>query len=390
MHSETEGGRVHRRVSYFWKEPAAASGYNAAVSLHGHTSHSKEALYFISDYAKDIAPLRWALSREERRAKRKGGIRVDFQNSYWIPPVSPRSAYDSERNQITEHLHLAGMVSLTDHDSIDAPILLHTLTESCQIPISLEWSVPYGGTELHLGIHNLPAKSAAAIVKNLNDYTASPTRPGLHDLLSSLHKMREVLIVLNHPMWDLSRMGQEHHTQATTNFMALFGQFIHAFELGGLRGWDENQRTVDFAAGWNQPVISGGDRHGLEPNACVNLTNATSFSEFADEVRHGRSHVLFMPQYTEPLALRIIRVVNDVIRTYAGSPLGATWDDRVFHPNHDGVERPLSELWDEPPSYIRMIFSLFKAFESTTMRHAAQAFVRPEQQLRLTLSGELS
>ncbi len=380
---------MERRVSYLWKEPRAAAGYKSAVSLHGHTNHSKEGLYFISDYAKDVAPLRWALAREERRAKRKGGVRVDFANSYWVPPLSARTAYELETRQIADSLHLASMVSLTDHETIDGAMLLKMLPESAHIPVSLEWSVPHNGTELHLGVHNLPPKSAPAIVKDLNDYTARPSCAMLHELLIKLHKMREVLIVLNHPMWDLCRVGERHHRQAASNFMAIFGQYIHAFELGGLRSWDENQRVVDMAAGWNQPVISGGDRHGYEPNACVNLTKAATFEEFVDEIRHRQSHVLFMPQYAEPLALRIVRVINDAVRHYPESSLGAKWDDRVYHPDREGIARPISAIWEKPPSYIGAVLSAFRLFESTPIQRAAQAFKQPEQQLRLTWSGEV-
>jgi hypothetical protein len=380
---------VERRISYLWKEPGDVSGYKTAVSLHGHTSHSKELLSFISDYAKDIAPARWALSREERRARSKGGIRVDFLNSYWVPPVSPRAAYELESRQIIEQLRLQSLVSLTDHDNIEAPILLRMLPESAQIPISVEWSVPHNGTELHLGIHNLPPRHAHAIVKDFNQYTADPSATKLRELLVTLHRNPKVLIVLNHPMWDLCRVGEAHHRHAVISFMADFGQYIHAFELGGLRGWEENQRTVDLAVGWNVPVISGGDRHGLEPNGCVNLTNAASFSEFVDEVRHRQSHVLFMPQYAEPLALRFIRVINEAIRSYPESPLGENWDDRVHHPDQEGVERPLSALWEKPPSYFGAIFAAFRLFESAGMQRAALAFGRPEQQLRLTLSSEV-
>jgi hypothetical protein len=347
-------------------------------------------LSFISDYAKDIGILRWALAREERRAKRKGGVRVDFLNGYWLPPLSARTAYELESEQINRQLGLASLISLTDHDSVEAPLLLRMLPESAQIPVSLEWSVPYSGTELHLGIHNLPAKSAHDIVKNLITYSARPSDSVLRELLVMLHKNREVLIVLNHPMWDLCRVGERHHMRAVSSFLAIFGQYVHAFEVGGLRSWEENQKTVDLAAGWNQTVVSGGDRHGYEPNACVNLTNAETFAEFADEVRHGKSHVLFMPQYAEPLAIRMIRVVNDVVQSYPGSPLGARWDDRVFHPDRYGIERPLSALWETPPSYIAAVFSAFRQFESAPMQRVAQAFHRPQQQLRMKWSREAS
>jgi len=35
-------------------------------------------------------------------------------------------------------------------------------------------------------------------------------------------------------------------------------------------------------------LVSGGDRHGVEPNANINLTNATSFTEFVHEIRRKR------------------------------------------------------------------------------------------------------
>ena len=49
---------MDRQVSYLWRESTATSPYQTAVSLHGHTNHSKESLLFISDYAQDVAILR--------------------------------------------------------------------------------------------------------------------------------------------------------------------------------------------------------------------------------------------------------------------------------------------------------------------------------------------
>jgi hypothetical protein len=333
---------------------------------------------------------RWALRREEIRARHKGGVRVDFQNGYWVPPLSPRTAYELESRQIGEKLFLESIVSLTDHDNIEAPTLLRMLPESEQIPISLEWSVPDGGTELHLGVHNLPAKDAQAIVSDLNGCTARPSTAAVRELLIRLHRMPEVLVVLNHPMWDLCRVGEQHHREAVLRFLCAFGQHIHALELNGLRSWEENQRVADLAAGWNLPVVSGGDRHGYEPSGCVSLTNASTFSEFAEEVRRGQSHVLFMPQYAESLTLRIIRTVNDAVRSYLESPVGARWDDRVYHPDRDGVMRPLSQLWQHAPAYIGSVFSVLRMLESAPMQRLASAFRRPEQRLDLTWGGEVS
>ena len=102
-----------------------------------------------------------------------------------------------------------------------------------------------------------------------------------------------------------------------------------------------------LAAQWNQLVISGGDRHGVEPNANVNLTHATTFAEFVNEVRRERvSNVLFMPQYAEPWKHRILQSTLDAVRNYPHFPEGSRrWDERVFHPDTTGTLRPLSQLW---------------------------------------------
>ena len=111
-------------------------------------------------------------------------------------------------------------------------------------------------------------------------------------------------------------------------------------------------------------MISGGDRHGVEPNANVNLTRAGSFTEFVHEVRRERqSHVLFMPQYAEPWKHRILQSTLDAIRNYPHFPEGSRrWDERVYHPDRDGEIRPVSELWPNSyaPATIRAILSMVR------------------------------
>ena len=119
-----------------------------------------------------------------------------------------------------------------------------------------------------------------------------------------------------------------------------------------------------LAGKWNQLVISGGDRHGIEPNANVNLTHADSFNEFVHEVRRERrSHVLYMPQYAEPWKHRILNSTLDAIRDYPNFPEGSRrWDERVYHPDEQGVDQPLSQLWPGgiTPVYLNAILSLVK------------------------------
>ena len=168
------------------------------------------------------------------------------------------------------------------------------------------------------------------------------TRPPklLTEMLAELDEIPGVLIVFNHPLWDLYRVGKEKHDVLVNEFLAVNGQFVHALELNGLRDWKENRETATLAGKWNQLVISGGDRHGVEPNANVNLTRATSFNEFVHEVRRERqSHVLFMPQYAEPWKHRILQSTLAAIRNYPDFPEGSRrWDERVYHPDRRGQD----------------------------------------------------
>ena len=75
-------------------------------------------------------------------------------------------------------------------------------------------------------------------------------------------------------------------------------------------------------------------------------TAARRWGRAADGSRERRSSVLFMPQYAEPWKHRILQSTLDAIRTYPEFPEGSrTWDERVFHPDANGVIRPLSSLW---------------------------------------------
>jgi hypothetical protein len=358
---------MSQTVSYLWREPHAADGFTAGVSLHSHTNQSRETLDFISELSTDWGVLQPVMRWFEARCEQRSGIRPDYARSYWTPPLTPRLAFDLERGQIEERLQRKAMVSITDHDDITAPMLLRALAAARQIPVSVEWTVPYGpagmATAFHLGIHNLPSARGAAWMERMEAFTAMAAweRPArlLTEMLAELDELPGVLIVFNHPLWDLYRIGEEKHRFLVNDFLAVHGQFCHAIELNGLRHWDENREAATLAAQWNQVAISGGDRHGIEPNANVNLTRAESFTEFVHEVRREReSHVLFMPQYKEPWKHRILNSTLDAIRNYPDFPEGMQrWDERVYHPDVDGISRSLAELWTggQAPAYLAAV-----------------------------------
>jgi hypothetical protein len=352
-----EGAEMARSsISYLWRDTKAPHGFRSGVSLHSHTNQSIEPLAFLAKVGDQYPAMRLLTRWLESNSEAKNGLPISYATGYWTPPMTPKQAFDLEREQI-EKLGLAPMVSITDHDTIQAPMLLRTVPSARHIPVSLEWSAPFGGQSFHLGVHNLPSASAAEWMKTLADYTAEPSDARLTEILYALNEEPNVLVVFNHPMWDLYLIGQQRHKFLVNEFLQKNSIYLHAMELNGLRSWDENQQARRLAEQWNMLLISGGDRHGVEPNANINLTNATSFTGFVHEIRREKkSHLLFMPQYAEPWKLRYLQSTLDAVRSYPEFPQGSrTWDERVYIPDANGAVRPLSELWPHgtPPRAIR-------------------------------------
>ena len=339
-------------ISYLWRDRDASKGFRTGVSLHSHTNQSKETLNFLANFGNQYPLMRPLFNRLERRSAENHGMPVNYAASYWTPPMTPKLAFDLESGQI-EDLGIASMVSITDHDNIKAPMLLRAVPSARQIPVSVEWTAPYGRQSFHLGIHNLPSAKAAEWMATFAEFTAHPDDARLTEILIALNDEPNVLVIFNHPMWDLYLVGRERHEFLVNQFLQRNGNYMHALELNGLRHWEENRAVRRLAEKWNMLLISGGDRHGVEPNANINLTNATSFTEFVHEIRREKkSDTLFMPQYAEPWKHRLLRSAIDAVRDYPEFPQGSrTWDERVYHPDANGIARPLCELWPDgtPP-----------------------------------------
>jgi hypothetical protein len=376
-------------VSYLWRDQNAPRGFRAGVSLHSHTNQSQETLDFLANFGNQYPMIRPMISRMETRSQGNHGVPVNYAAAYWTPPMTPKLAFDLECKQITD-LDLAPMVSLSDHDNIKAPMLLRTVPSARQIPVSVEWSAPYGGVQdFHLGVHNLPSARAREWMQTLADYTAKPSEARLAEILAALNDEPNVLVVFNHPMWDLYLVGREKHEFLVNEFLLKYGNFMHALELNGLRDWAENRAVRRLAEKWNMLLISGGDRHGVEPNANINLTNATSFTEFAHEIRREkRSNMLFMPQYAQPWKHRILQSTLDAIRYYPEFPIGSrSWDERVYHPDASGVIRPLCELWPDgtAPRLMRWGIRIVMLMGSAPVSSGLRIAWNDSDQLRLAL-----
>jgi hypothetical protein len=293
---------------------------------------------------------------------------VDFSRAYWRGPLDARSAHDLERKQI-ERLDLPAIVSLTDHDNIDAGLQLRSEDIASDAPVSVEWTVPFEQTYFHIGVHNMAAHHAPSIMRRMAEYTREPGTQALGQFLEQLDADQNVLIVFNHPLWDMAGIGREITLAAVIRFLRTYGLRIHALEINGLRSWPENMGVVHMAQESGHPVVSGGDRHGLEPNATINLTRAVNFAQFAQEIREERtSDIAILPQYGEPLYLRHLLTAWDAVREHPQLER-QQWIARVFVRCEDGTERPLSHIWTKgAPRWIDPCLSVIGVLASAPFR----------------------
>lgn len=335
------------RLQLLWQEGSIAKDFRAGVSLHSHTMYSEESLDNAAPFIASVPGLRRAIRRQEAEYKRLRGTSLDLQRGFWTPPLAPRQAYRLEQKQIEAQFQLPGLVSLTDHDDIRAGTQLRVLDRFSTAPVSTEWTIPFGATFFHLGIHNLPPSEASDMMRQLWAYTAQPEPSELSRILEALNACAGVLVVLNHPLWDEKGIGRSHHEAALAALLRRHRHSIHALELNGLRTMRENRRVLLMGSELDIPVVAGGDRHGVEPNAILNLSRAETLAGFIQEVRRERrSHVVFMPQYRQPQTLRIVHTVIDVLRDYPENFEGRrSWPDRVFYREPEtGVPVPLAAV----------------------------------------------
>ncbi len=338
---------ANTRVQLFWEDRKVSAAFQAGVSLHSHTMYSEESLGVIPSQIVDLCYATGCLRRRKPSGESAG--RIQLRDAFWTPPLSPRQAYRLEQQQIETQLQLPGLVSLTDHDDIRAGALLQVLNPFRLAPVGTEWSVPFGPTFFHVGLHNLRAADSGAVMNQLAAFTAAPNPSRLDDILAMLNADPDVLIVLNHPLWDEKEIGKSNHIQVLRNLLRRYGHRFHALEANGFRSWRENAAVLGLATEINLPVIGGGDRHGLEPNAILNLSRASTLPDFIREVRADRvSHMVFMPQYRQPRLLRILHSIVDVLREYPQT-FGSyrTWGDRVFYRNPEtAAVEPFSSMWN--------------------------------------------
>ncbi len=311
------------------------------VSLHCHTEYSKEMLDFIPFYAEKLPIISHYWKKEQASYLEREGKAIDFTTSYWSPPMTPQHVYDIEKDQLNK-AGLDAIVSITDHDHIGGNLTINDAGTAQGIPISMEWTVPFEYGFFHVGVHNLPRDRADEIAQTLLDYTfikENHSTENLNEVLAMLNDLPQVLVILNHPIWDIEMVGAERHEVLLKNFIREHGRWIHAFEINGFRSWSENKTVIEMAEALGIPIATGGDRHGCKPNTVVNLTNARTFDEFAEEIRiQKKSEVALMPEYEAPLHSRQLQSFSEILTHYPEfTEHRRRWFDRVFFDTGDGL-----------------------------------------------------
>jgi len=358
---------------FAWRGPTIPAGFRSGVSLHSHTLHSREYLHFLFGILRAWAPLRWAAGRE-------AATLPDFGRVWYTPPLGPRQAWEVEAGQIAGGLGLNPLVSLTDHDAIDAPLSLRPLDPTRDAPISMEWTVPFRDTFFHLGVHNLPPECAHELFARMKAYTAAPAAALFTEILEALHASKDTLVVLNHPFWDEKGLGAAGHREVLMELLAGGRGCIHAIEVNGFRPWKENLAAAQLAVAVGLPAVAGGDRHGHEPSGVVNLTGAGTLAEYIEDIRQrGASDVLYMPTMRDSRRVRILGAICDVVRDNPEHGLGwRRWSDRFFYLCDDGAVRSLSALWtaDREPAVIRNFVGLMNSLRSSLAAAAIRRALR--------------
>ena len=66
-----------------------------------------------------------------------------------------------------------------------------------------------------------------------------------------------------------------------------------------------------------------------------------------------------MEQYRRPWNQRILHSTLDAVTDFPEFTEGwRRWDDRAFHPDRDGIMRPLSELWEDGSAPLPLLMAI--------------------------------
>ena len=100
-----------------------------------------------------------------------------------------------------------------------------------------------------------------------------------------------------------------------------------------------------------------------------------------------------MASYAVPVKYRILESTLEVIRYYPEFPEGSrSWDDRVFHPDGNGIARPVSQLWPgdgRAPVFVRSVLGGVRLLGVKPLSSGLRIAWNDRQGLRMVLGNPL-
>ena len=95
-----------------------------------------------------------------------------------------------------------------------------------------------------------------------------------------------------------------------------------------------------------------------------------------------------MPQYAQPWKHRIMQSTLDAVRNYPDFPEGSRrWDERVYHPDANGIPQPVSALWPRghAPLMLRLSIQIIRLMGSAPFRGSLRLAWNESRQLHFAL-----
>jgi PHP-associated len=167
------------------------------------------------------------------------------------------------------------IVTVTDHDSIDAAEILRKYTNfflSEEVTVRMP-----SGTEMHLGVYGITEKDHAEIQLRRNDFIA---------LLMYLTE-RKLFFSVNHVFSGLTGRRELEDFN-------WFASYVPAFEVRNGQMWSEANRSAEFLARRLGKIgVAGSDSHTLSGVALTftEVPGARTVEEFFQGLRTGRGVV---------------------------------------------------------------------------------------------------
>jgi predicted metal-dependent phosphoesterase TrpH len=305
------------------RSPHPAREFGWAVSLHNHSHHSIEKMGFLNEVVK-LGFMRPFCGTLQAAFGLAGIVDLNYADIYYRSPLTVEEVFQTECSSAAALGFKGVHLGITDHDEVAGSIeLLRIHPElAARNPLGEEISIYFDDYLFHLGVTGMPA---AGIEQLHIDLQLAARERRLDDLFEML-RSSGALVVFNHPLvpWGEDR-GRTIPAEA---LLSRYGWAIHALEYNGMRSREENDRVLQLAMHVGKPVVGGGDSHLLLASSVLSLTHATSFHEFAEEVKEGRSVSLVLPTFSAPLSWKIfLRVLYFIahyrrIGYFRGQPVG--------------------------------------------------------------------